>query len=186
MLSQPILFLICISAGLIISSLLFSVHAYYKVTKGLSKIIGVIDDITGIRNINNTILARLDKLEKNKHEHNTAQGIDNIKSEFANRLSEDIAALKSPENAQLDAYSILEKKFDKQHAIYIKLHNSLDATDKDRFGESWQAYYGEDGEQEWQLPDMYSVSSSNQMKNTAENTKESAINKIEKILRLCR
>ena len=32
-LSQPTLFLICISSGIILSSLLFSAHAYYKVSK---------------------------------------------------------------------------------------------------------------------------------------------------------
>ena len=49
MLSQPTLFLICISSGVILSSLLFSAHAYFKVSK-------VIKD-------NNTIINRLNTIE---------------------------------------------------------------------------------------------------------------------------
>ena len=49
MLSQPILFLICISFGIIVSLLLFSAHAYYKVSK--------------VEKANNDIIKRLDTLE---------------------------------------------------------------------------------------------------------------------------
>ena len=128
----------------------------------------------------------LNELEEKNPTPNASQTIYTLKAEFANCLSEDIAAIKSPNNIHLDAHSILERKFDKQHAIYIKLRNSLDAPDKDRFNEAWQAYYGEDGEQEWNLPNEYSTLLSSQLKNTAENTKQLAVDRIEKILRLCR
>ena len=115
-----------------------------------------------------------------------SQAIYALKAEFANRLSKDIAILKSSDNIQMDAHSILKGSFDKQHAIYIKLRNSLDAPDKDRFNDAWQIYYGEEDEQEWYLPNEYSTLLSSQLKNTSENTKQLAIGRIEKILRLCR
>ena len=108
------------------------------------------------------------------------------KANFISCLVEGIAALESVENISSDAFAILEERFDIQHKQFMDVYNSkVGLVSKCRLRAAWKEYYGEENEQEWYLPNEYSVLMSNQLKNTAENTKKLAIRRIKALVKIC-
>ena len=107
------------------------------------------------------------------------------KANFISCLAEDIAALESAENISSDAFAILEKRFDIQHKQFIDVYSKVGLASKCRLRAAWKEYYGEENEQDWYLPNEYSVLMSNQLKNTAENTKKLAICRIKALVKIC-
>ena len=107
------------------------------------------------------------------------------KANFISCLVEGIAALESVENISSDAFAILEERFDIQHKQFIDVYSKVDLVSKRRLRAAWKEYYGEENEQEWYLPNEYSVLKSNRLKNTAENTKKLAICRIKALVKIC-
>jgi len=112
------------------------------------------------------------------------------KANFISCLTEDIAALESAENISTDALAILKERFDIQHKQFIDVYSEVDLASKCRLRAAWKEYYGEENEgeeneQEWYLPNEYSALMSNQLKNTAENTKKLAICRIKALVKIC-
>ena len=107
------------------------------------------------------------------------------KANFISCLVEGIAALESVENISSDAFAILEKRFDIQRKQFIDVCSKVGLVSKCRLRAAWKEYYGEENEQEWYLPYEYSVLMSNQLKNTAENTKKLAIRRIKALVKIC-
>ena len=107
------------------------------------------------------------------------------KANFISCLTEDIAALESAENISSDALAILKERFDIQHKQFIDVYSEVDLASKCRLRAAWKEYYGEENEQDWYLPNEYSVLMSNQLKNTAENTKKLAICRIKALVKIC-
>ena len=108
------------------------------------------------------------------------------KANFISCLTEDIAALESAENISSDALAILKERFDIQHKQFMDVYNSkVGLVSKCRLRAAWKEYYGEENEQEWYLPNEYSALMSNQLKNTAENTKKLAICRIKALVKIC-
>ena len=100
---------------------------------------------------------------------------------FVSILSADIASLNaSPDR---DAYSILETRFPIQHGAFIQTLQVTSLFDKSKLKRAWKDYHGKDGEQEWWLPNEYSVISSNKLANTPEGTRRLAIHRLNAILR---
>ena len=114
-----------------------------------------------------------------------ASRVATAKANFISCLAEDIAALESAENISSDAFAILEKRFDIQHKQFIDVYSEVDLASKCRLRAAWKEYYGEENEQDWYLPNEYSVLMSNQLKNTAENTKKLAICRIKALVKIC-
>ena len=107
------------------------------------------------------------------------------KANFISCLAEDIAALESAENISSDAFAILEKRFDIQRKQFIDVCSKVGLVSKCRLRAAWKEYHEEENEQEWYRPNEYSVLMSNQLKNTAENTKKLAIRRIKALVKIC-
>lgn len=115
-----------------------------------------------------------------------ASRVATAKANFKSCLAEDVAALESVKNINSDAFAILEERFDIQHKQFIDVYNSkVGLVSKCRLRAAWKEYHGEENEQEWYLPYEYSVLLSNQLKNTAENTKKLAICRIKTLVKIC-
>jgi hypothetical protein len=110
---------------------------------------------------------------------------DSILREFVDLLSADIAALADFRNIKKDAFEILMDRFAIQHAGFIKVMTIPAYLRKRMVKQAWQNYYGEEGDQDWWLPNEYSVLLSNQIKNTVENTKNLAIHRLQCLVKLC-
>lgn len=104
---------------------------------------------------------------------------------FIEVLSGDIAALNA-DGSDSDAYSILQDRFIAQHDAFIQSFHVAGMFGKRRLKHAWKAYYGEEGEQEWWLPNEYSALMSNQLKNTNENTRQLAIHRLKYIINVCK
>jgi hypothetical protein len=111
---------------------------------------------------------------------------DVVINKFTNVLSKDVAALSAYDNINCDAFDILSSRFTKHYEFFIPVYASSSFIRKRRLMKAWKTYYGEDGEQEWWLPNEYSTIQSNQLKNTSENTKNLAIHRITKLIKLCK
>ena len=130
--------------------------------------------------INDRLVSRRDRVNR----------VAAAKANFSSFLTEDIAALESAENISTDALAILKERFDIQHKQFIDVYSKVDLVSKRRLRAAWKEYYGEENEgeeneQEWYLPNEYSALMSNQLKNTAENTKKLAICRIKALVKIC-
>ena len=125
--------------------------------------------------INDRLVSRRDRVNR----------VAAAKANFSSFLTEDIAALESAENISTDALAILKERFDIQHKQFIDVYSKVGLVSKCRLRAAWKEYYGEENEQEWYLPNEYSVLMSNQLKNTAENTKKLAIRRIKALVKIC-
>lgn len=104
---------------------------------------------------------------------------------FIECLAADIAALNDPSNESRDAFTILEHRFVVHHQHFIPVYRAAGWLRRMHLRRVWTEYYGEENEQNWYLPNEYSVLLSNQLKNTAENTKQLAIHRLQCLIRLC-
>ncbi|HJX11069.1 MAG TPA: hypothetical protein VJ733_11305 [Candidatus Binatia bacterium] len=125
--------------------------------------------------INDRLVSRRDRVNR----------VAAAKANFSSFLTEDIAALESAENISTDALAILKERFDIQHKQFIDVYSEVDLASKCGLRAAWKEYYGEENEQDWYLPNEYSVLMSNQLKNTAENTKKLAICRIKALVKIC-
>lgn len=104
---------------------------------------------------------------------------------FINVLSDDIATLNAA-GSDADAYAILQDRFVAEHNAFIHAIHVAGLLRKCKLKHAWQKYYGEEGEQEWWLPNEYSAHMSNQLKNTNENTKSLAIHRLQSLVNSCK
>lgn len=104
---------------------------------------------------------------------------------FIECLAADIAALNDPSNGTNDAFTILEHRFTIHHQHFIPVYRAADWLLRMHLHKVWAEYYGEENEQDWYLPNEYSVLLSNQLKNTVENTKHLAIHRLQCLIKLC-
>ena len=104
---------------------------------------------------------------------------------FIDVLARDIAALNAA-GSDTDAYAILQSRFVAQHDAFIHAFHIAGLLRKRNLKRTWENYYGEEGEQDWWLPNEYSALMSNQLKNTNKNTKELAIHRLKSIINVCK
>ena len=83
----------------------------------------------------------------------------------------DVALLSEPRNIGKDAFLLLEDAFPVQHTGYLSALGAMGLFGKWRLRKAWLAYYGDENEEEWWLPNEYGTLLSNKVENTAENTK---------------
>jgi hypothetical protein len=108
-----------------------------------------------------------------------------VSGKFIEILASDIAALNAA-SRDADAYTILQDRFITQHNAFIHAVHVSGLFSKRRLKRAWKDYYGEEGEQEWWLPNEYSALMSNQLKNDNKNTKELAIHRLKSIVNVCK